>query len=83
MPVGGYLALFHEAADFHPADITSTTAAAYDRATAPIMLRTVRRSRRSLDGFTPEEPGLVQAPLCPNGRRPRPKDIVKIGIYAG
>ena len=30
------------------------------------------------------EPGLVQAPLWrPDGRRPRPRDLAKIGNYAG
>jgi hypothetical protein len=35
-------------------------------------------------GFDLVEPGLVQAPLWrPNGKQPRPKDLVKIGIYGG
>ena len=35
-------------------------------------------------GFGVLEPGLVQAPLWrPAGRVPRPKDLAKIGIYAG
>jgi hypothetical protein len=30
------------------------------------------------------EPGLVQAPLWwPEGRPPRPRDLEKLGIYAG
>jgi hypothetical protein len=34
--------------------------------------------------FDVVEPGLVQAPLWrPDGRAPRPKDLAKIGIYAG
>jgi hypothetical protein len=36
------------------------------------------------DGFDLVEPGLVQAPLWrPEGKRPRPRDLEKIGMYAG
>jgi hypothetical protein len=36
------------------------------------------------DGFELLEPGVVQAPLWrPEGKRPRPRELEKIGIYAG
>jgi len=46
--------------------------------------RTHERVLSFFDGFDLLEPGLVQAPLWrPDGRRPRPRDLEKIGIYAG
>jgi len=84
IPAGSYLALSHGTTDFHPAAVTGTAAAAYDQATAPLVLRPRAPIEAFFDGFTLEEPGLVQAPLWrPDGRPLRPKDIVKVGIYAG
>jgi S-adenosyl methyltransferase len=84
LPAGSWLALSHGTTDFHPAAITGTAAAAYDQATAPLVLRPRAAIEAFFDGFTLEEPGLVQAPLWrPDGGPPRPKELRKIGIYAG
>jgi hypothetical protein len=48
------------------------------------VLRTLDQVSVLFDGFELAEPGLVQAPLWrPDGKPPRPKDLAKIGIYAG
>ena len=48
------------------------------------MLRGHGQVSSFFDGFDLVEPGLVQAPLWrPEGKRPRPRDLEKIGIYAG
>lgn len=48
------------------------------------MLRSRQDVRAFFDGFDLVEPGLVQAPLWrPDGTPPRPRDLAKIGIYAG
>jgi hypothetical protein len=39
--------LSHGTTDFHPPEVTTTAAAAYDAATAPLVLRPAPRSRRS------------------------------------
>jgi hypothetical protein len=84
LPAGSYLALSHGTLDFHPSDGADMAAAGYKNATAPLVLRTRERVSGFFDGFDLLEPGLVQAPLWrPDGRRPRPKDLAKIGIYAG
>ena len=81
---GSYLALSHGTADFHPPGITDEAAATYERATAPLVLRTSAQVSAFFDGFEMVKPGLVQAPLWrPDGRAPRPKDLDKVGIYAG
>jgi S-adenosyl methyltransferase len=81
---GSYLALSHGTADFHPPGTASQAAAAYDTAAAPLVLRGHPQVAAFFDGFDLIEPGLVQAPLWrPDGRPPRPKDLAKIGIYAG
>ena len=81
---GSYLALSHGTADFHPPGITDEAAATYERATAPLVLRTSAQVSAFFDGFEMVKPGLVQAPLWrPDGRAPRPKDLAKVGIYAG
>jgi hypothetical protein len=84
LPPGSYLALSHGTADFHPPGITDEAAATYERAMAPLVLRTSAQVSAFFDGFEMVKPGLVQAPLWrPDGRAPRPKDLAKVGIYAG
>jgi hypothetical protein len=80
LPDGSYLALSHGTPDFHPPGTAGQAASAYQNATAPLVLR----SHPQIAAFDLVEPGLVQAPLWrPDGRPPRPKDLAKIGIYAG
>jgi hypothetical protein len=84
LPAGSYLVLTHGTQDFHPPGGADMAAAGYRNATAPLVLRTHERVLSFFDGFDLLEPGLVQAPLWrPDGRRPRPGDLEKIGIYAG
>lgn len=84
LPAGSYLALSHGTADFHPPGTAGQAAAGYGKAAAPLVLRAHARVSAFFDGFELAEPGLVQAPLWrPDGRPPRPKDLAKIGIYAG
>jgi hypothetical protein len=84
LPDGSYLVLSHGTQDFHPPGGADTAAAGYKNATAPLVLRTHEQVSAFFDGFDLLEPGLVQAPLWrPDGRRPRPRDLEKIGIYAG
>ena len=84
LPDGSYLALSHATADFHPPGTKDEAAAAYQNATAPLQLRAHPEIAAYFDGFDLLEPGLVQAPLWrPDSRAPRPKDLTKIGIYAG
>jgi len=84
LPDGSYLALSHGTQDFHPPGAASQAASAYENATAPLILRTHQEIIAFFDGFDLIEPGLVQAPLWrPDGKSPKPKDLAKIGIYAG
>ena len=84
LPPGSYLVLTHGTQDFHPPGGADTAAAGYKSATAPLVLRTHEQVSAFFNGFDLLEPGLVQAPLWhPDGRRPRPRDLEKIGIYAG
>jgi S-adenosyl methyltransferase len=81
---GSFLALSHATADFHPPGAVGQAVAVYENATAPFVPRSLDQVAAFFDGFDLAEPGLVQAPLWrPDGRRPRPKDLAKIGIYAG
>ena len=82
LPAGSFLALSHGTTDFHPAEVTGTATAAYDSASAPLVLRPRAAIEAFLDGFTAEPPGLVQAPLWHPDIKPKPKDLKKIGIYA-
>jgi SAM-dependent methyltransferase len=79
---GSLLVVSHGTTDFHPAEVTGTAMAAYDGAAAPLVLRPRAAIERFLDGFTPEDPGLVQAPLWRPDAKPRPGDLKKIGMYA-
>ena len=84
LPPGSYLALSHGTADFHPQDAVSAGTKVYERATAPLVLRSHQRIASLFAGFDLVEPGLVQVPLWrPDGKPPRPKDLSKIGIYGG
>ena len=84
LPVGSHLVVTHGTQDFHPPGGADMAAAGYKNATAPLVLRTHEQVSAFFDGFDLLEPGLVQAPLWrPDGRQPRPKDLEKIGIYAG
>ena len=84
LPDGSYLALSHGTLDFHPPGDADQAAAGYRNATAPLLLRARERVLPFFDGFDLLEPGLIQAPLWrPDGKRPRPKDLEKLGIYVG
>jgi hypothetical protein len=83
LPAGSWLALSHGTTDFHPVEVTAPAAAAYDTAPAPLVLRPRAAIEAFFDGFTLEEPGLVQAPLWrPGAKPPRARDLAKIGMYA-
>jgi hypothetical protein len=70
--------------DFHPPGAASQAAAWYRTATAPFVPRPHDQVAAFFDGFDLVEPGLVQAPLWrPDGKPPRPRELEKIGIYAG
>src|SRR4029450_7092950 len=84
LPPGSYLALSHGTLDFHPPGSAEHAAAIYEKATAPLVLRSFTHVSAFFEGFDLVDPGLVQAPLWrPEGRAPRRKDLAKIGIYAG
>ena len=84
LPAGSFLALSHGTADFHPSGTAGEAAASYRSAAVPLVLRTYGQVSAFFEGFDLVEPGLVQAPLWrPDGRAPRPKDLAKIGVYAG
>jgi SAM-dependent methyltransferase len=79
---GSYLVLTHGTADFHLAGAVSQATAAYDRATAPLVLRGYAQISTFLDGFDLVEPGLVQVPLWrPEARLP--PNLDKIAFYGG
>jgi S-adenosyl methyltransferase len=84
LPGGSYMVLSHGTADFHPPGVAGQAAVRYEHATAPLVLRGFEQVSAFFDGFDLVEPGLVQAPLWrPDGKPPRPKDLAKLGIYAG
>jgi S-adenosyl methyltransferase len=84
LPDGSYLALSHATADFHSPGVLSQATAVYEHATAPFIPRPFKQVAEFFNGLELIEPGLVQAPLWrPEGRRPRPRGLEKIGIYAG
>jgi hypothetical protein len=81
---GSFLALSHATADFHPPGAINQAVAVYQNATAPFVPRAFDQVAGFFSGFDLVESGLVQAPLWhPDGRRPGPKGLAKIGIYAG
>jgi SAM-dependent methyltransferase len=59
MAPGGYLVLSHATADFSP-DVATTAARAYERSSAPIVLRSRAEIQRLFQGFELVDPGLVQ-----------------------
>jgi S-adenosyl methyltransferase len=82
LPPGSFLALSHGTGDFHDAEVAGAATSTYDTATAPLVLRPKAAIAALLDGFKPEPPGLVQAPLWHPDTTPKPRDLKKIGIYA-
>jgi SAM-dependent methyltransferase len=84
LPPGSYLVLSHGTADFHSQDAVSHGTKVYQRATAPLVLRSHAQVTAFFDGFDLVEPGLVQVPLWrSDGKRPRLRDLAGIGIYGG
>jgi SAM-dependent methyltransferase len=83
LPPGSYLVLSHATGDFRTG-AAQQAAAVYDRATAPMTLRTHAQIAALFDGWDLVEPGLVQLPLWrPDGSPPRPKDLAKAWGYGG
>lgn len=81
---GSYLALSHGTADFHDQAIADQGTAVYAKATAPLVLRGHAQVTALFDGWDLIEPGVVQVPLWrPDGKRMRPRELDKIGIYGG
>jgi SAM-dependent methyltransferase len=79
---GSFVVLSHGTSDFHPPATVGLAAAAYERATAPLVLRSRAQVVRFFEGLELVEPGLVQVPLWrPDGNPPR--DLRKIAIYGG
>ncbi len=78
---GSYLALSHATGDFHP-QAAARAAAVYDRATAPLALRSRAQIAALFSGFEMVDPGVVQLPRWRPGRRP-PRDLSKIMGYCG
>jgi hypothetical protein len=81
---GSYLALSHGCADEVPADVVQGTASAYDRTTAPLVLRSRAQISRLFDGFEPVHPGLVYLPLWrPDGAPPDLQEAARTGMFGG
>lgn len=84
LPPASYLAVSHGTADFHDHTAVGRARAVYDRATAPLVLRSHSQVARFFEGFSLVNPGLVQLPLWrPDDKPPRPSELAKIGIYGG
>lgn len=84
LPPGSYLALSHGCTDEVPKDVIQDATAAYDQATAPLVLRTRAQISRFFDGFEPVLPGLVYLPLWhPDGPPPDPRDAERTGMFGG
>jgi S-adenosyl methyltransferase len=84
LPPASFLALSHATADFHPPGAIGPAVAVYRNATAPFVPRPLGQVSGFFGGFDLVEPGLVQAPRWrPDGRRPGPRNLAKIAIYAG
>ena len=81
VPAGSRLAVTHITNDFEPERVTRG-ARAYDRATAPIVLRSYAEISELLDGLDLVEPGLVHGPAWrPDG--PIPPDSDQVWGYGG
>jgi hypothetical protein len=84
LPPGSYLALSHGTADFHAGPAVGQATEIYDRATAPLVLRSHAQITEFFNGFDLAEPGLVQVPLWRPDRKPSgARDLKKIAIYGG
>jgi hypothetical protein len=85
LPDGSYLVISHGSSDFHKPETIDKAASAYQRATAPLVLRSHAEIATFFDGFDLIEPGLVQLPLWrPDGSHPvADKDLSKIAMYGG
>ena len=84
LPQGSYLALSHGCANEVPEDVVQGATAAYDKATAPLALRTVPQIRRFFDGFEPVDPGLVYLPMWrPDGAPPDLQQASRTGMFGG
>jgi len=84
LPPGSYLALSHGTGDFHAGTAVGQATEVYDRATAPLVLRSHAQITGFFDGFELAEPGLVQVPLWrPDRKPPGARDLKKIAIYGG
>jgi S-adenosyl methyltransferase len=60
MAPGSYLVISHATGDLYPREIGAEATKAYDRATAPLVLRTRAEIERFFDGLELVPPGLVQ-----------------------
>ncbi|HEY1917508.1 MAG TPA: SAM-dependent methyltransferase [Streptosporangiaceae bacterium] len=85
LPDGSYLVISHGSSDFHKPETIDKAASAYQRATAPLVLRSHAEIATFFDGFDLIEPGLVQLPLWrPDGSHPvAEQDLSKIAMYGG
>jgi S-adenosyl methyltransferase len=85
LPDGSYLVISHGTSDFHEKKAVDEATSVYNRATAPLVLRSHATISGFFDGFDLVDPGLVQLPLWrPDGQLPVPeKDLPKIGMYGG
>ena len=81
---GSYLALSHGCADEVAPDVIQGTTSAYDKATAPLVLRSRAQISRFFDGFEPVHPGLVYLPLWrPDSAPPDPQEAARTGMFGG
>lgn len=81
---GSYLALSHSTSDFHDQSIADAATKVYAKASSPLVLRGHAQVTGLFDGWDLIEPGVVQVPTWrPDGKRPRPRELEKIGIYGG
>ncbi|HLI75360.1 MAG TPA: SAM-dependent methyltransferase [Acidobacteriaceae bacterium] len=81
---GSQLALSHGTSDLHTAAKVHRATAAYEPATAPLVLRTRRQILTFFGGWRLIDPGLVQVPLWrPDVPVPPPDVLAKLGIYGG
>jgi hypothetical protein len=79
MAPGSYLVLSHATGDLYQPEVGDHATRAYDRASAPLVLRTMAEIGRFFDGLEPVEPGLVQLSRWrPDGDLPSAN-----GLYGG
>jgi hypothetical protein len=84
LPPGSYLALSHGCGDEVPKDVIQGATAAYDQATAPLVLRNRAQISRFFDGFEPVDPGLVYLPSWrPDGPPPDLQEASRTGMFGG